>query len=560
MEASPSASTSDAENIPLWTEPQAGKLASRALIVLLVCDFLLIIFTFRDYGMSWDQAPTRAYGESVVHFYSSLGQDTTARTRDPNNAYLYGGLFEILSPGVERLTRLGWPEARNLTSALFGLIGIWAAFRLGAIAFGPIVGLSAALFLSLTPVYYGHAFINPKDIPFAALYALSLSYVLGLALEFPELRWSTTVKAGLAIGGALGMRVGGLILLPLLAGSLLASAFWNLKRIEVRAVGKKLLTSGVAHFGAVLICAWLVMLFFWPFAWKSHKGIPFFGVPDFRAPFVALQEFSKYGWLGRVFFEGHLLRPSELPAHYLLTLFANSLPEFVLAGWILGIIALVRGFYQRRRVLTRTSLSATIIFVAGAAPITAIIVSHALLYDNFRQVLFTIPPLIVLSAAGVWAFARTFQNQMIHLVLVIGYTLGIVTTVADMRALHPYEYIYFNRLIAGGMEQANQQFEMEYWGTSFREAALWLKQYYRPPGVSEIFYSLSPPFVVPELAEYYLQQPADDGVKFRRVLESEKPHVCLMLRRGRQYLDIPSGHIVHTVKRQGIPLLEIVEP
>src|SRR2546427_3660385 len=105
----------------LWTEPHAKKLASRGLMVLLVCDFLLIVFTFRDYGMSWDQAPTREYGKSVAHFYSSLGRDTTARVRNTNNVYLYGGLFEILAPEVERLTHLGWPEARNLTSALFGL-------------------------------------------------------------------------------------------------------------------------------------------------------------------------------------------------------------------------------------------------------------------------------------------------------------------------------------------------------------------------------------------------------------------------------------------------------
>ena len=51
-----------------------------------------------------------------------------------------------------------------------------------------------------------------------------------------------------------------------------------------------------------------------------------------------------------------------------------------------------------------------------------------------------------------------------------------------MRALHPYEYTYFNRLVAGGMEQANQRFEMEYWGTSFLEAADWLNEYYRPVG------------------------------------------------------------------------------
>jgi Dolichyl-phosphate-mannose-protein mannosyltransferase len=541
-------------------EPQVSKLANQGLVVLLFCHFLLIVFTFRDYGMSWDQAPTREYGKSVANFYSTLGRDATARVRNANNVYLYGGLFEILAPAVERLTHLGWPEARNLTSALFGLLGIWASFRLGAIAFGPNVGLTAALFLTLTPVYYGHEFINPKDIPFAALYVLSLSYLLSMALEFPELRWSTTIKTGLAIGAALAMRVGGLILFPLLAGSLLASALWNLSELDRRILFKKLLTSGVLHFGTMLICAWLVMLLFWPFAWKKHWGVPFFGVPNFTAPFIALKEFSKYGWQGTVFFEGQLLKPSELPAHYLFTLFVNSLPEFILAGWILGIIALFPVFFRKPSVLTRTTLSVVIIFVAGAVPIASIILSHALLYDNFRHVLFTIPPFIVLSATGVWAFAKLYKNETIRLVLVIAYTLGILTTIADMRALHPYEYIYCNRLVAGGMEQANQQFEMDYWGTSFREAALWLKQYYRPPGVSEILYALAPPSVVPEMVDYYLQQPASDGVKFRRVLEGEKPHVWLVLRRQRQFIGFASGHILHSVKRQGIPLLDIIEP
>jgi hypothetical protein len=62
------------------------------------------------------------------------------------------------------------------------------------------------------------------------------------------------------------------------------------------------------------------------------------------------------------------------------------------------------------------------------------------------------------------------------------------------------------------------------------------------------------------MADYYLQQPTGDGVKFRRVLEGEKPHVCLALRRQRQFIEFTSGHILHSVKRQGVPLLEIIEP
>ena len=527
----------------------SNKLAQQVVVVFLVFQFILIVFTFRDYGMSWDQPGLHEYGESVVRFYSSLGQDTTAQT---HNLHIYGGFFEILSKVIEVLTHLGWLETRNLTSALFGLLGIWASFRLGTNAFGPMVGLTSALFLTLTPAYYGHQFINAKDVPFAALYVLSLSYVVTMALNFPDLQLANTVKAGLSIGAALGVRAGGIILFALLAGGLCSSVLWNLSGRDHRYLIKKLLTTGIKHGCVVLALAWSIMLLSWPFASKRHSWLTFF-----RAPFVALKEFSRYPWNSTVFFEGRLLKWTDLPSHYLVTLLANCLPEFILAGWLLGLVAVLRNHIAGDRKLDRKSLAGLIVFVAGVGPLAGIVLTHALLYDNFRHVLFTLPPLIILSAAGVWAFARSFANETVRLVLVVLYVMGILTTIADMRALYPYEYAYFNHLIAGGILQANQRFEMEYWGTSFREAAFWLSAYYRPPGVSEIVYSSN---AEPELVDYYMRQLHPEEVMFRRASEGEKANVYLLLRRQRQQSELSWGKIVHSIGREGVSFLDIVEP
>jgi hypothetical protein len=526
----------------------SNKLANQLIAVLLGFHFLLIIFTFRDYGMSWDQPGLHEYGQTVVRFYTSLGRDEAARTHELR---IYGGLFEILSSAVESLTRLGWLEARNLTSALFGLLGSWASFRLGAIAFGPLVGLTAALFLTLTPTYYGHEFINPKDIPFSALYLLSLYYVVKMALDFPDLRWSNSFKAGLAVGGALGMRVGGLILFPLLVGALFASLLWNGKRRDLRVLVGKLLTTGAMHAVAVLLLAWSVMLLSWPFAWKAHRWRPFLW-----APFIALKQFSNYPWNETVFFDGRLVKPTELPSYYLVTLFVNCLPEFVLAGWLLGLMALFRVSYSGPRALHCKSLAGFILFAAGATPLLFIIFTHAPLYDNFRHVLFAVSPLIILSAAGVWAFVESLKSKTMQRVCVVTYTVAMLATIADMRALHPYEYTYFNRLIAGGMGQANQRFEMEYWGTSFREAADWLNEYYRPFGVSEIVYTSNS---LPQMVDYYMRKTPAGGVAFRRALPGEKVKVYLLFRRQRQQIEPGFGHVVHTIEREGVPFLDIVE-
>jgi hypothetical protein len=129
-------------------------------------------------------------------------------------------------------------------------------------------------------------------------------------------------------------------------------------------------------------------------------------------------------------------------------------------------------------------------------------------------------PLIILSAAGFWAFVESFKNKTIRLVCVVTYTVAILTTIADMRALHPYEYTYFNRLVAGGMEQANQRFEMEYWGTSFREAADWLNEYYRPVGVTEIVYTSNS---LPQMVDYYMRQAPAGGGAFAGPFQAKKP-------------------------------------
>ena len=106
------------------------------------------------------------------------------------------------------------------------------------------------------------------------------------------------------------------------------------------------------------------------------------------------------------------------------------------------------------------------------------------------------------------------------------------------------------------MGQANQRFEMEYWGTSFREAADWLNEYYRPLGVSEIVYTSN---ALPQMVDYYMRKTPAGGVAFRRALPGEKVKVYLLFRRERQQNEPGFGRVVHRIEREGVPFLDIVE-
>ena len=55
----------------------------------------------------------------------------------------------------------------------------------------------------------------------------------------------------------------------------------------------------------------------------------------------------------------------------------------------------------------------------------------------------------------------------------------------DIVTLHPYEYIYLNRLGAGGQTEASTRFETDYWGLSYKEGLDWLAANY--PAVEDLF-------------------------------------------------------------------------
>ncbi|HUI08006.1 MAG TPA: hypothetical protein VL486_13490 [Verrucomicrobiae bacterium] len=505
---------------------------------------LLIVATFRDYGMSWDQPSYHEYGETVVRFYRTWGHDQTAQT---HWLHPYGGLFLILAAVVTRTFSLGWLEGTNLTSALFGLLGVYAGLRLGWRAFGPRVGVTAAVFLALTPVYYGHQFINPKDLPFAALVLVSVRYIADLAMEYPRWKLATILKATLAIGGAMAIRVGGLILIGVLGLATVAAAALAVWRTRFSLQHLVSLGKCALIGTGMLGLTWGLMILFWPYAWAK----------PIHGPFLALKEFSKFGWNGYVFYNGQLLKAPQLPWSYVPNLVVNTMPEFVLLGWCgLLVVAAARARHWRQFVAWRGTPAIVTLIVASLLPLATIYALHSNLYDGLRHVLFILPPVIVLAAGGIWWMLELLRQPVLRRTwggIVIG---SVVLTVVDMRTLHPYQYVYFNRVVAGGLARANDLYDLDYWATALREAALWARDNYHPNNVTEVLYSASGE---PAQTDYFLQSTSANGIRFRRATAGERARLYFVIRRQRQGTNVTWGHTLHVVERHGVPLLDIVE-
>src|ERR1700744_6164559 len=190
-----------------------------AAILVLVAVGLVAAFTFRDYGLGWDDYTHAEYADLLLKMYGSGFRDNEALSFV--NLYMYGGGFDMAAALLHKVIPLELFEKRRLVGAIVGIIGLAVTWRLARRVGGPLAGLAALLLLALCPTFYGHMFMNPKDAPFAVALGILMLGLVRLAEEYPAPSPSTILIVGVGAGLSLGSRVlGGLALVYALIGFL----------------------------------------------------------------------------------------------------------------------------------------------------------------------------------------------------------------------------------------------------------------------------------------------------------------------------------------------------
>jgi hypothetical protein len=436
----------------------------RLALVLIAVATLVVVLTFHAYGVTWDEDCQNWYGNLVLTYYFWLAGAAPA----PHwqllfqyaDMYNYGALFDLLAAIVNRFSPLGVFETRHLLNGLIGIIGLVGCWKLGRRLGGPRAGFVAALLLLLTPNYYGQMFNNPKDIPFAVGCIWATYYLARLVPFLPRPPVGIIVKLGVAIGLAMAVRVGGLLLLCYLGLLLCLFALWQAvaaRRFSVLiGVG---LTSLWRVFAPVALIAYPLMLVFWP--WAQSDPI--------SHPLQALAVFSKEIFWAKVLFDGQLIAANQLPWDYLPVSIGIVLPELVLAlllaAPILALVALARrNAWRYERVLSLFMVGFTIVF-----PVVYAIATKAVLFNGMRHFLFVLPPIAVV--AGLVGDRALDRLAAFEYRAPIYAALGLygVVHLSIMAMLHPDQYVYYNAFV-GGVPGAENQFKLDYWANSFAEA------------------------------------------------------------------------------------------
>jgi Dolichyl-phosphate-mannose-protein mannosyltransferase len=427
-------------------------------VAVLVAIATIAVLTFRDYGLGWDDYTHAEYGDLLLSLYGSGFSDQRAFSFV--NLYMYGGGFDMLAGLAAKVLPIDLFETRRLIGAAIGLIGLLMSWRLGRRLAGPVAGLLTVILLSISPLYYGHMYMNPKDSPFAVAMVLVLLGLVNAFQEYPRPSPATTAMTGVGLGLAIGTRVIGLIALPY---AIVALAL--VYGIEIRRIGLKVASTRVSQFMLMLLPAlllgYLVMGLVWP--WSVLEPLN---------PLRAAEYFSHFferPW--KEMFDGAAVLVPDMPRSYVPTLFALKEPEITLLLGLSGMAGAVL-LVARRDVALARRASLLLMLLAAILPVALTVVTRPPMYNGIRHFVFVTPPLAVLGGmAGAFVFDQITRYGRAAVAAVAAVLLAAVAApAAEMIRLHPYQYTQFNHL-AGGVQAAEERYMLDYWGLAFKQAA-----------------------------------------------------------------------------------------
>jgi hypothetical protein len=563
------------------------------ILILLVINLIIGVITFRSYGESWDEASLRNYADQSLTAYRKWINPSFTPIFGNGDLVYYGPAFVM---GVDLFARLIKIIAPSIITTDIWHLAYFFSF-LAAVLFMYFLGrrwmsqwaaFGMTILFSSQPLLWGHAYINPKDIPFMSFFLVSI--VAGLwmcdrvATALPKrIRGDRSIKSlmhmsiynwqmasrrskrvALIIGTVwllsilflvLGERgVNSIIAATVRSAyfadpqSMLGRMFANIAhqayatplssyivkaqtlfgiirrdyiligiiaivwlfrsalpwpihfpiKIEilsfVRLLGLSFLQPPVIIAGIILglttslrvlgplaglivaiyslwangkkmlpfvlayaMIAIVTMYLTWPFLWSA----PFSNFLE------SIKTMSAFPWHGIVLFNGSYYSPDNLPRSYLPTLLSIQFTEPVIVMFAIGSIIAAYGILQRKNI---DFIGITLIWFF--IPLGSFIVTRPPIYDNFRQLLFIVPPIFLFCGIALEAIFRSARKWLIKSLIII---LLISPGIYAINNLHPFEYIYYNSFV-GGVGGAFRKFETDYWLTSYREAAEFLNR------------------------------------------------------------------------------------
>lgn len=414
---------------------------------LFAAALFVAMFTYDDYGLTWDEPIQRQTG--IISYDYAFSGDTTLLTWKDKD---YGVAFELPLILLENAFNLEDSRdiflMRHFVTHCFFLIGCYFLFLLiDHLYRNKLLATVGFFLLLLHPRIYAHSFFNTKDIPFLAMYIICFYYFVK-AFDKRTL-WSFVIL-GICAGLLINLRIMGILLL---LGVLLILIVDIFRTIEKRKQLQLII--------AFLISSLLILYITWPFLWNDP-------VNNFITAFTNM---SKFRWDGVVLFNGEFMASTALSWYYMPEWFSITTPIIYLLLGVFGIFLIIFQFIKKPLSFLPNSLERSNLLFLGyfLAPIIAVIVLHSVLYDGWRQMFFVYPPFVLICIYGLSKMKEiSIKTYKISGILLV---LGFSFTGWNMIKNAPFQNTYFNEVFLFSSDEfLRKNYEMDYWGASYKQS------------------------------------------------------------------------------------------
>lgn len=509
---------------------------------LIAFAFLVIgLLTLGSYGQTWDEVETRAAALldlGVIKAVVSGGMAPVWRTHELPGYYfivdvLRGAFAWLIS---RRLLLMDEILAFHLFQLILSSLSVFLLFLVAIRVSGRLrIAVLAAMILALFPQFVAHSQNNPKDLPGVFAFLLAIHALSGLDDSSPARR---AVYSGLALGFALTTHVSAIFVLPLVF-------IWQLAARR---------TLGWKRYAIVIVTAAVTAFVCWPWLWSAPWTNVVWAIRHIASRFH-LSDLS-------VLYLGNVYNAWELPWHYSLVSFLATTPVLYLA---LAVVSLCV-YWSRDEGSTGNPRSAATLGWIWLSIILAAEMRAPMHYDGVRHVLIMVPGFCLVAAVGLDWIMRFIERgepmRRFRRVRSIGApacaAIVFSWTGCQLVRVHPYHNAYLNEVTNASLAgNAEDVFEVEYWGQSYKEGAAWLNAHAERGAA--IYVALAKECADP----YLITTPQDvDEETLPRFADVTRPAYFMVMTRKAMYSE-PIKHIVSaykpvfTIRRQKGTLLTV---
>jgi len=430
---------------------------------IVVCLFFAVLLyigitLFKDYGISWDEHHQRYTG--TINILYVLKGDQTLLT---DFARYHGPAFAMFLVAIERFLNLTKsPRAiflmRHLVTFLLFYTGVLFFYLLCKHRFRSWkIGLLGSLFLILSPRIFADSFYNSRDISCLAMFIISI-YTLFKYLDKKTL--SRATFHALACAVLIDIRIVGIIV-PFFTVIFLITDLLIIKtnRIEFKKI--------IASFLTYTFLLIFFTLLFWPILWKK----PLYHL---ASAFIQMCHFPFAPW---VLYLGSYIKATNLPWHYIPVWIIISTPLSYSFCFLVGCFVSMKLLLRNPKQFYLSKKNDFIFMLWFFLPLVTVVVFRSVLYDAWRQMFFIYPAFLMLSLVGLTSLFKFIKSKfqglsyrILNATVIFLMASNLINVARFMIKYHPYQNVYFNILADRDMKEIKNEFELDYWGLSYRKA------------------------------------------------------------------------------------------